>query len=208
MKTDVIMIHGDLKGHSQAMQAEEKFAAYHEIYGKNALHLRLLTEEAISMIHGILDDFRADFWLESERTKKGLLCRICISVEKQVNREQEAHILSVATSGKNENARGIVGKIREIFRRSLQTASNEDEAFLQSMNNVWSGINIGHAGFSAHDVNFWSLQLYRQEIESKKEVKTTEWDELEKSIIAKLADEVKVWLNNDSTEVTIEKLIR
>ena len=208
MKTDVIIIHGDLKGHNRAMQAEEKFAAYHEIEGKDAMHLRLLTEEAISMIHGILDDFRADFWLVSEQTKKGLLCRICISVEKQANREQEAHILSVSTSGKNESARGIMGKIREIFRRSLQSASDEDEEFLQSMNDAWIGNDIGRAGFSAPDVNFWSLQMYRQEIESKKEVKTEEWDELEKSIIAKLADEVKVWLNSDSTEVTIEKLIR
>ena len=57
-KTDMITIRGDLSGSDEAMEAAEKFAAYYGITGRDALHLRLLTEEVISMIHGILDDVR------------------------------------------------------------------------------------------------------------------------------------------------------
>ena len=43
MKTDVITLTGDLDGMDLAMEAEEKFAAYYGITGREALHLRLLT---------------------------------------------------------------------------------------------------------------------------------------------------------------------
>ncbi len=205
MKTDIITIRGDLSGSEEAMEAAEKFAAYYDITGRNALHLRLLTEETISMIHGILDDFTGAFWLESEKTGNGLLCRICLSAEKQVNREQEAHILSVASSGKNENARGIAGKIREMLRRSLQTETTEEDARFSHMNNTLSANGPSGAGFAVQDEAYWSLQAYRQSISNEK---APEWDELEKSIIAKLADEVKVWLETDSTKVVIEKIIK
>ena len=53
MKTDIITVTDDLEGMDAAIEAEEKFAAYYGITGRDALHLRLLTEEMISMIHGI-----------------------------------------------------------------------------------------------------------------------------------------------------------
>lgn len=204
MKTDVITVTDGLQGMDAAIEAEEKFAAYYGITGKDALHLRLLTEEMISMIHGIFSDFRGEFWLESERTKKGLLCRLCLSAEKQVNKEQEAHMLSVASSGKNESARGIAGKIRELFRQSLQDASEDDIQYLGRMTDAW----IGSGMTGAMDSNYWSLQMYRQKVSAKKTEQKEEWDELEKSIIAKLADEVRVWLKTDVTEIVAEKVIR
>ena len=205
MKTDVITLCGDLSGRDAAMEAAEKFAAYHEITGKSAMHLRLLTEETISMIHGIFDSFSGSFWLESEKTPDGILCRICLSAKKLANMEQEAQILSVASTGKNESAKGILGKIREMLRRSLQMPSEADAHYLQQMCDTVN--DVGNYGFRSPDSNYWSLQIYRQKLSEQKEAQHEEWDELEKSIIAKLSDEVKVWLENDSTTVVIEKLI-
>ena len=203
MKTDIITIKSDLGGHDLAMETAEKFAVYHGISERDARHLRLLTEETVSMVHGILDAFEGKFWMESEKTKDSIICRICLSAEKQVTQEQETQILSVSTSGKNENARGVMGKIRELLRRSLQMPSEADEQYLQNVSDAW--LTTGSNGFSAADSNYWSLQLYRNNLSPEQESRKEEWDELEKSIIAKLADEVKVWLNNNSTTVVIEK---
>lgn len=205
MKTDVITVYSDLRGREEAMDTAERFAAYNGIKGREAMHLRLLTEETICMIHGILEDFRADFWLETKQTKKGTLCMICLSADKQANRVQEKHILSVSTSGRNENAKGIAGRIREVIRHSLQTSSSEEESFLTSINDACLGIGTGSSSYPAPSADYWSLRLYRQNLSAKKDAKVEEWDELEKSIISKLADEVKVWLENDRTEVVIEK---
>ena len=197
MKTDVITIYSDLNGRDKALQETEKFTEYYHITGKNAMHLRLLTEETFCMIHGIMEEFSGRLWLESEQTRKGLLCRICLTIEKPLNKEQEADILSVATSGKNEMAKGIVGKIRELIRQSLQSASDEDEEY---MKNICDTLVVQDAGY-------WSLQLYRQSLSPETETKKQEHDELEKSIIARLANDVKVWLKTDITEITVEKLI-
>lgn len=197
MKTDVITIYSDLNGRDKALQETEKFTEYYHITGKNAMHLRLLTEETFCMIHGIMEEFSGRLWLESEQTRKGLLCRICLTIEKPLNKEQEADILSVATSGKNEMAKGIVGKIRELIRQSLQSASDEDEEY---MKNICDTLAVQDAGY-------WSLQLYRQSLSPETETKKQEYDELEKSIIARLANDVKVWLKTDITEITVEKLI-
>ncbi|MCR5707293.1 MAG: hypothetical protein K6G82_03385 [Ruminococcus sp.] len=205
MKTDIITVFSDLRGREEAMDTAERFAAYNGIKGKEAMHLRLLTEETICMVHGILDDFRADFWLETEKTKHGLLCKICLSADKQANRLQEKKILSVSTSGKNENAKGIAGKIREVLRRSLQTESAEDEQFLKNISDACLGMGTGSANVVMPSASFWSLSLYRQNLSEKKGDESEEWDELEKSIISKLADEVKVWLESDRTEVVIER---
>lgn len=205
MKTDIITVYSDLRGREEAMDTAERFAAYNGITGREAMHLRLLTEETICMIHGILEDFRADFWLETKQTKKGTLCMICLSADKQANKVQEKHILSVSTSGRNENAKGIAGRIREVIRRSLQTSSSEEESFLTSINDACLGIGTGSSSYPAPSADYWSLRLYRQNLSAKKDAKAEEWDELEKSIISKLADEVKVWLENDRTEVVIEK---
>lgn len=206
MKTDVIKIYSDLQGSTDAIKAAERFAVYNDITGKDAMHLCLLTEEMISMIHGIFDEFSGLFWLESEHTKKGLLCRICFSANKQLNKKQEEHILSVSTSGKNENVKGVMGRIREIFRRSLQAEDADDELYLTSMADAMTSMGMMRSGASASSAAFWSLQAYRQDVYTEKDKKSEEWDELEKSIIAKLADEVKVWLKTDVTEIVIEKL--
>ena len=207
MKTDVITINSNLESIDLTLEMGEKFAAYYGITGRDALHLRLLTEEMNSMIHGILEEFTGNFWLESEKTKKGLLCRICLSAEKQLNKKQESHMLSVASSGKNENAKGIMGKISELLRRSLQTATEEDDEFLNDMADAWMSSGSIRNSFASPGEAYWSLQTYRNNISFQKHVKEEEWDELEKSIIAKLADEVKVWLDADTTKVVIEKLV-
>ena len=204
MKTDILALRSDLKGKDAAMETAEKFALYHGLTGRSAMHLRLLTEETISMMNGILDDFSGDLWLESEKTRKGLLCRICLSAKKSANEKQEDNLLSVATSGKNESARGIMGKIREILRWSLQESDIND---IQS--NPWFTLGTANCAVPANVDTYlkcWSLSQYRENVSSGGQEKKEEWDELEKSIIANIADEVKVWLNKDDTEIVIEKL--
>ena len=91
-----------------------------------------------------------------------------------------------------------------MLRRSLQTEdSGEDERFNQ-MTDALAGNGTTGTGFALQDEAYWSLQAYRKSVSDEK---AEEWDELEKSIIAKLADEVKVWLENDCTKVVIEKKI-
>ena len=165
-----------------------------------------MTGQAMTIggVYMSLDDFEADFNMESEMTQKGLVCRIRLAAEKSVDMIQEDKLLSVASSGKNENAKGIVGKIRELFRTSMQTpAITADQAGLAAIDS-WYAVGISHG--SPADTNVWSLMAYRSYIEQTMEPDAQERDELEKSIIARIADDVKVWLKTNSTEIVVEKL--
>ncbi|MBR1750582.1 MAG: hypothetical protein IJ740_19070 [Ruminococcus sp.] len=210
MKSDVIKIQSDLTGRDEAMQAAENFISYNGFEGKNAMHIRLLTEELVSMVHGIMDKFAGDLWFESEKTDEGVRCNICLSANKSVDPAQEEQMLSVASSGKNENAKGILGKIRESFRVSAQHSA--DGVYLEQYSalNSWYGMGAHRnelPGTNASEA-YWSLMRYRINLEANKAAAADEWDELEKSIIAKLADDVKVWLKSNTTEVVIEKLVK
>ncbi len=202
MKSDVIRIYSDLRGRGEALAAAEQFIAYHRLTGKNALHIRLLTEELVSMVNGIMDGFRGDVWFESENTPEGLRCRICLSSDKAVDPVQEEQMLSVSTSGKNEHARGILGKIRESFRVSAQYSGDGVDIHEYTTANTWYQMGAG----TVEQAQCWSLRRYQENLGADHTGEA--WDELEKSIIAKLADDVKVWLKLDRAEVVIEKLIR
>ena len=50
-------------------------------------------------------------------------------------------------------------------------------------------------------VNEWSLSRYQLQKDAKEE----EWDELEKSVVAKLADDITVGVKNGKVELVIKK---
>ena len=206
MKTNVISIRSDLAGRDKAMTEAEKFAQYNGITGKDAMHLRLLTEETLSMVHGIVSDFQGKLWFESLETPDSILCRICVTANKDVDFKQEEQLLSVSTSGKNVRAKGIMGKIREMFRVSMQC--NTEGTYSGSvMTDSWYKLGSHPDPITYNSVSndsYWSLQRYRENIKDNEET-AEEWDELEKSIIGKLADEVKVGLLSGLAEVIIEK---
>ena len=210
MKTDYITISGDLRGREEALRAADKFIEYCGITGKNAMHIRLLTEETVSMVHGIMEGFTGSMWLESTEKNGGKVCRICVSARKLADEAQESQFLSVSSSGKNENAKGILGKLREMFRQSL--VHNYDGVVMGQDTRLDTMFSMGAVGVSdeAYDysVPSWTLGSYRSNIGNDSSKYKEEWDELEKSVVAKLADDIKVWLKTDSTEVMIEKIIK
>lgn len=210
MKSDVIEIHSDLSGKEEAFKAADGFIAYNRFEGKNAMHIRLLTEELVSMVHGIMDKFTGSLWFESENTDDGVLCSICLSAKRGVDPKEEEHFLSVSSSGKNENARGVLGKIREAFRVSAQHSANSVYMNEYVALNSWYGMGADRFDIENDMLaeQYWSLANYRNRLSRDSDDTKEEWDELEKSIIAKLSDDVKVWLRADSTDVVIERLIK
>ena len=200
MRTNVIPVASDLSARADALYEAERFSAYNGLTGKDAMHVRLLTEETISMVDGIMKGFHGGLWLESEPTSTGILCRICVEADVNVNEGQEEKLLDIATSKKNEESVGILGKIRQIFRWTLQQTDSEASVMTGAVS-PWYALGIQQ---NASAQAYWSLQQYSQRVQEE-QPDSEAWDELEKSIIAKLADEVKVGIRSERAEVIIEK---
>lgn len=211
MQTDIIKISSDGQGMAQALEEADRFAAYARLDHKSALHVRLLTEEALGMVRGIVGHFQAHFWLETARKHGERVCRICLKADADVDFDRRQELISVSTSGRNSAAVGIMGKIRELVEIGIQ---GYDEASRYQAKQGFGMADYASMGMLdpgvVTDAFYWSLDTYREQVSElgqDSEQAEEAWDELEKSVVAKLATEVRVGIRDGQVELIIEKRI-
>ena len=198
MRTDVIAVSGAERDLAATLRQAEKMAAYEELTPRATIQLRLLTEEMMQMMRSITGAMEGDFWIENEEDRYELH----LAVNTRLTSGKRAQLLATSTSGKNESARGLTGWLRDLFDRS----ADEDVAqFSNAMLNQ---------GFAEHAVGTpmdweWSMTQYQQalnaSVQNREEGAQEAWDELEKSVVAHAADEVKVSLKGNLVEMVIYK---
>ena len=214
MKTDKITVTNAGQGMAEAVEQAAAAAAYRGLTGKEKVHLRLLAEEMLGMLRQIAGETEAVFWVESEekRFQLHLVARPCLTGE--MRRE----LLSVSSSGKNAAAVGVMGKLRDIIERAFDATNLGDPSdyssyymqglLLPSTPDTMDPMSFAlNASLAAETVN-WSMKKYRAsvEIEMAEDAKAQEeWDELEKSIVANIADEVTVAIRGSEVEMTVYK---
>ena len=200
MKTDVITVSSNGSRMESALEQVDKVAAYKGLSPKGALHLRLLTEEMMGMMRSITGETEGLFWIEDEDGEY----RLHLSVNTWMDSGKRDQLLSASTSGRNESARGLMGRLRDFFDRG----SDEDVAAFSSP--LLLPEMMEHSTTPVLDWE-WSMMRYENELStriSNNDAGAREaWDELEKSVVAKVADEVKVSIRGDRVEMTIFKKI-
>jgi len=188
MKTDVILISSEGEGTKEALDLAEKAAIYRGIAPKSALHLRLLTEELLGMMRSITKTCEGRFWIESI----GANFQLHLQTETFVSFDKREQLLQASSSGKNEAAKGIMGKIRTFF---------------DPLDGMPTYFSLNADGVA--DAQMWSMRAYEQNIAIMMENDMAEaqeaWDELEKSIVSHVADEVKVSIRGREVEMVIYK---
>ena len=197
MKTDVIVVSSKGKQIETALEQVEKVAAYKGLSLKSTLHLRLLTEEMMQMIRSITGEPEGEFWIEDRDGEYSLHLKVAtrLSIEK---REQ---LLSVSATGKNESARGLMGRIREFFDWGMV----EDADMISSP--LLLADSLEHSSSPALDWE-WSMRRYEAALSGRidrDDSAREAWDELEKSVVKNVADDVKVAIRGSSVELIILK---
>ncbi len=197
MKTDVITVSSKGKQMETALQQVEKVAAYKGLSPKGTLHLRLLTEEMMSMMRSITGEPEGEFWIEDKNGEYQLHLKVAtrLSIEK---REQ---LLSVSATGKNESARGLMGRIRAFFDWGC------DEDY-----DGFAGPYMLPDAFEATSSPAldweWSMRRYESVLSARAgqdSAAREAWDELEKSVVKNVADDVKVAISGGYVEMIILK---
>ena len=198
MKTDVIVVSSKGSRMETALREAEKTAAYKELSPKSALHLRLLTEEMMGLMRSITGETEGKFWIEEEDG----VYQLHLQVTTRMNSEKREGLLATASTGKNESARGLMGRLRDFFDRS----ADEDLVPLSSPL-LMSGV-YEHSTTASLDWE-WSMTQYENALASR--VKNNDsaakeaWDELEKSVVARVADDVKVSIRGREVEMILVK---
>ena len=200
MKTDVIVVSSKGARMEEARKEVDKVAGYKGLSHKSALHLRLLTEEMMGLMRSITGETEGCFWIEDQDN----VYELHLQTTTRMTSLKREKLLSAATSGKNESAKGFMGHIRDFFDRG----ADEDIAAYGS-----PLLMAGAFEKSSTPALDWEWSMTRYEDELRPSIQRQDaaalaaWDELEKSVVARVADDVKVSIKGRTAEVTIVKKI-
>ena len=186
------------EGIQEALAATEKLGVDSGLSIKENLRLRLLAEELFGMVRSIVGDMEARYWVEHE----GKSFVLHLGSEVELTQETRRQLIAVSTQGENAAAKGFMGKIREMIAVALLPR--------ESGASLLSGLSLGLMSMASPSANTyrWSMSQYKEAVNSER-ARNAEaeaaWDELERSIVASIADEVSVLVAGSSTEIIIFK---
>lgn len=198
MKTDVITVSSRGDRIEIALLQAEKVAQYKDLSEKKTLQLRLLTEEMMAMMRSITGETQGQFWIQDEDG----LYELHLRVQTRMTSAKREQLLSVSTSGKNASAQGLMGRLRDLFERN----ADGDVAALTSP--LLHSDAVDYASAPAMDWE-WSMLAYQEEVQTlmrnSDPAARERWDELEKSVVTHVADEIKIFIRNQQAEMVIYK---
>ena len=205
MKSNICKLNKDLTCLEAVLSEVEKVTTYNALEDKKALRIRLLAEELCGMLPGLVENFSGEFWAENEGDNYELHVELKAD---DMSIDLRDELISVSKSGKNAAAKGIMGKIRAVAETMLLAASDPTlQALPAGEFYDYHGYNMGF-GYIAPEMEAelgciytWSLFNYKTAVEDKED----EYAELERSIVAKLADDIIVGVRGKNVEIVVKK---
>ena len=157
------------------------------------------------MLPGLTQNFSGRFWAENDGEDYELHVELKAD---DMNLDLRDELISVSKSGKNAAAKGIMGKIRAVAEAMLLAAFDPTLQSLPSGEFYdYHGYNMGFGyidptiAVETGYVYSWSLFNYKTAVEEKED----EYAELERSIVAKLADDIIVGVRGVNVEIVVKK---
>lgn len=198
-KTKVISVDTHGGGMNEALAMAEETGVACGLDKKERLRLRLISEELFGMFRSIAGEIEIAYWLEY--TDRSFLVQAKADVD--LTQEMYNHLVDMSTSGTNSAEKGFMGKIKAMIALFLLPQSSESYAL--SLGLMSMGCPGDYASSNYYD---WSMTQYRNALEGGEsqfagieEAK----DELEHSIIANVADEIRVSIVKTTVNITISK---
>lgn len=198
MKTEKILLKNDTEGMETALKAVEELSAENHLSEKERIHLRLLCEEMLGISRVLTGEPECYFWIVEDNPT----FELHLSVHADMDEQQKEELIKVSSSGQNYATRGIGGKLRELFLNAM-TGAGGMTYLVTDYDSVT--VRFGMYGMKDTDREMWSLLEYKNEIRAKRAQMQEAWDELEKSIVAKLSDDVRVSIIGNDVEMVIIK---
>ena len=190
-RTKMLTISNLGDGMENALHTTEQVAAMRGLSRHAGLQLRLLAEELFGLLRGIAGDATAYYWIAvAER-----LYELHMRMQMHMTSELREQLLGVSTSGKNAAVKGFVSRLQDVIYVKLLSIS--DDLSSEGAN----GENPVPGTASSEE---WSMSQFKSDIDGSSDAAEL-YDELEKSILARLADDVKVSMRGSNVEITVSK---
>ena len=202
--SDKFMVNSDADRMAAARYATENFAWQVKLDKRDTLRLDLLVEETLGMVKTMLEDFYGQIWFEADDKN----CEIHFEATADMNANKKEELLSVSSTGKNAASRGFMAKLGDMISGALRSTGRTLEVYGQETMK-YGIVNMPSPILGTADMlPIWTLQTYRNDLDlARADSDNAEeaWDELEKSIVAKLADDIVVGVKGDRIDLVISK---
>ena len=201
--SDKCMVNSDAGRMAAARYATENFAWQIKLDKRDALRLDLLVEETLGMVKNMLEDFYGQLWF----TANGKACEIHFEATSDMDVDKRQELLSVSSTGRNTATRGFMAKLGEVVSGAMHGFGRTMDAYGQETLKYGIVHSPSPMMGNADMMTVWTLQTYRNDLDQANGDEDVEaaLDELEKSIVAKLADDILVGVKGDRIDLVIKK---
>ena len=155
----------------------DTFCKRHRVSKKESTHLRILSEELVNIVQTDEGTFDGEFAI----SLRGQVCEIHVQKEMVLDDAGKRNLLAVSSSGRNMAQKGMMGTLRSVF----------------------DDYRLGNVSGSSGN---WSLKNYEKKKTEPGQDKEY-WEDLERSIIAKFADDVQIGIINNKVDMVAYKKI-
>ena len=197
MKTDKLWISDTVRRNGDVDEILREFAEKNGIEGKDYSHLCLLAEETLGMVGQMLNVYDGQLWLED--TAAGY----------EIILEADAHENHDGKDVPTASPEGFMAKVAMMMNCSYMFESiAEMPEELAGMLPDYMSYGLRESKDSPAWAGRWSLSAYRWQLMKRREEKPAvrlALDELEKSIVAQLADEVTIGIHGHRIRLVISK---
>ena len=198
MTSEKMAVSSSGRGMGEALAMTEQIGLSSGLDRKQVLQFRLLAEELFGMLRSIAGEVEAEYWLEWEKPN----FELHMNFQVEMTREMRRRFLSASAGGENAAAKGFMGKIRDMIAAVLLPSETGPAMFSAGL------MSLGSPGACRAGACEWDMRTYKETIEGKasQDSRAAEaWDELEKSIVANIAYDVKVGISGSKVEMTVYK---
>lgn len=206
MVSDKFMVNSDAGRMAAARFAVDNYAWHAGLDKRDTLRLNLLVEETLGMVKAMVDDFYGRLWFSGDDS----VCEIHLEATADMDSDRKQELLSVSSSGRNAAAKGFMGMLGDVISGALHNIGRAVD--MSYGDSAVSGNFIGTAGVESpnlYDMTpVWTLDQYRANLEKgrlESDALEQAKQDLEKSIVANLADDIVVGVKGDRIELVITK---
>lgn len=176
----------------RVLQAVEEFGGFCKLAHVDCLKLRLLAEEMFSMTERLLENYDSEFWVENN----GKAIQLHLKEWAAIDKDQMQKLISASSDQKNAKTKSLFGKIVNVLE---QVVSGSSDVMVNTYG--YDFYNVGMVP-SDHFTTAWSMKAY--EDAANAEMRQHDWDGLEKSILAHIADDIVIGVRGDVAELVVK----
>lgn len=186
LKSNIVLENNDMK---DLLAEVDRFTETQSLTKKERIRIRLLTKEAVGVLKATVKEGKGELKIESTENEYVISFAIdtpCISDD------SKEKLIETSSGNKNEFYQGFTGKIRQ----AIEWLTNTDK---------YTAANAAPAGYSMGFIDTsrgtqWSYQQFKKDITTDNK---DNWDELERSVLSKLANEILVGVSEHTVSLKV-----